>query len=177
MLCYSTALNLKSRKFLGKTKMAFVEIVSQHHKFWQPVRVKNLEVTLLFVDFSKAFDSIRRGKMKQILLAYRIPRVAVAAIIRFYKITKVKVRSTDWNTEFFDFLAGVLQANPFAPYLFIIFQDYLLRTSIDSMKENGLTLEKARNRRYAHTNNYGCVLRWWHTTSSKYTRPGLISAA
>ena len=32
------------------------------------VHVENLEVTILFVDFSKAFDSIHRGKMEQILL-------------------------------------------------------------------------------------------------------------
>ena len=34
------------------------------------VHAKNLEAKILFVDFSKAFDSIHRGKMEQILLAY-----------------------------------------------------------------------------------------------------------
>ena len=33
------------------------------------IRAKNLQATLLFVDFTKAFDSIHRGKMEQILLA------------------------------------------------------------------------------------------------------------
>ena len=33
------------------------------------VRAKNLQATLLFVDFTKAFDSIHRGKMELILLA------------------------------------------------------------------------------------------------------------
>ena len=33
------------------------------------VRAKNLQVTILFVDFTKAFDFIHRGKMEQILLA------------------------------------------------------------------------------------------------------------
>ena len=33
------------------------------------VRAKNLQATILFVDFTKAFDSIHREKMKQILLA------------------------------------------------------------------------------------------------------------
>ena len=37
------------------------------------VRAKNIQVTLLFVDFTKAFDSIHRGKMEQILLAYGLP--------------------------------------------------------------------------------------------------------
>ena len=31
------------------------------------VCAKNLEPTILFVDFTKAFDSIHRGKMEQIL--------------------------------------------------------------------------------------------------------------
>ena len=44
------------------------------------VRTKNLQATLIFVDFTKAFDSIHRGKMEQILLAYGIPKETVAAI-------------------------------------------------------------------------------------------------
>ena len=43
------------------------------------VRVKNLQVTILFVDFTKAFDSIHRGKMEQILLAYGLSKETVAA--------------------------------------------------------------------------------------------------
>ena len=35
-----------------------------------------------------------------------------------------------------------------APYLFIICLDYVLRTSIDKMKDNGFKLAKERSRRY-----------------------------
>ena len=45
------------------------------------VHVKNLEATLLLVDFSKTFDSIHRGKMEQILLAYSLPKETIAAIM------------------------------------------------------------------------------------------------
>ena len=45
-------------------------------------------------------------------------------------------------------VAGVLQGDTLAPYLFIICLDYVLRTSVDVMKENGLTLKQARSRRY-----------------------------
>ena len=38
--------------------------------------------------------------------------------------------------------------NTLAPYLFIICLDYVLRTSIDLIKENDLTLKKARSRLY-----------------------------
>ena len=40
------------------------------HQILEGVHVKNLEASILFVDFSKAFDSIHRGKMKQKLFAY-----------------------------------------------------------------------------------------------------------
>ena len=59
------------------------------------VRAKNLQATLLFVDFTKAFDSIHRGKMEQILLAYGLPKETVAAITILYRNTKLKVRSPD----------------------------------------------------------------------------------
>ena len=75
------------------------------------VRAKNLQATLIFVDFTKAFDSIHRGKMEQILLAYGIPKETVAAITILYRNTKVKVRSPDGDTEYFDIVAGVLQGD------------------------------------------------------------------
>ncbi len=48
----------------------------------------------------------------------------------------------------FDIVAGVLQGDTLAPYLFIICLDYVLRTSIDKIKENGFELTKKRSRRY-----------------------------
>ena len=51
--------------------------------------------------------------------------------------TKVKVRSPDGDTEYFDIVAGVLQGDTLAPYLFIICLDHVLRTSIDKIRENG----------------------------------------
>ena len=111
------------------------------------VRAKNLQATLIFVDFTKAFDSIDRGKMEQILLAYGMPKETVAAITILYRNTKLKVRSPDGDTE----VAEVLQGDTMAPYLFIICLDYILRTSIDKIRENGLELTRKRSRRYPVT--------------------------
>ena len=65
-----------------------------------------------------------------------------------YRNTKVKVRSPDGHTDYFDIVAGVLQGDTLAPYLFIICLDYVLRTSIDNIRENGFELTKKRSRRY-----------------------------
>ena len=53
------------------------------------------------------------------------------------------------DTEYFDIVAGVLQGDTQAPYLFIICLDYVLRTSIDKIRENGFELKKKRSRRYS----------------------------
>ena len=83
-----------------------------------------------------------------VLLAYSLPKETVAAITILYRNTKVKVRSPDGDTEYFDIVAGVLQGDTLAPYLFIICLDYVLRTSIDKIRENGFELTKKRRRRY-----------------------------
>ena len=81
-------------------------------------RAKNLQTTLLFVDFTKAFDSIHRGKMEQILLAHGLPKETVAAITILYRNTKMKVRSPDGDIEYFKIVAGVLQGDRLGPYLY-----------------------------------------------------------
>ena len=89
--------------------------------------------------------------MEQILLAYGIPKETVAAITILYRNTKVKVQSPDGDTEYFDIVAGVLQGDTLAPYLFIIRLDDVFRTSIDKIKENGFELTKKRSRSYPAT--------------------------
>ena len=89
--------------------------------------------------------------MEQILLAYGLPKKKkknVAAITILYRNTKVKVRSPGGDTEYFDIVARILQGDTLALFLFIISLDYVLRTSIDKIRENGLELTKKRSRRY-----------------------------
>ena len=86
--------------------------------------------------------------MEQILLAYGISKETVTAITILYKNTKVKVHSPDGDTDYFDIEAGVLQGNILAQYLFIIFLENVLRTSINKIRENGFELRKKRSRKY-----------------------------
>ena len=65
-----------------------------------------------------------------------------------YQNTTAKVQSLDRDTDPFDVLAGVLQGDTLAPFIFIICLDYVLRTSVDLLKELGFTLKTARGRRF-----------------------------
>ena len=69
-------------------------------KIIEEAKRNNLPETIVFVDFSKAFDSVHRAKMMQILKAYRIPNELVNAIHKLYKGTKTKVLSFDGETIF-----------------------------------------------------------------------------
>ena len=52
-----------------------------------------------------------------------LPKETIAAVMILYRNTKVNVRSPDGDTEYFDIVAGVLQGDTLAPYLFIICLD------------------------------------------------------
>ena len=91
--------------------------------------------------------------MEQILLAYDLHKETVAAIMILYKNMKVKVCSLDGDKDYFNIVTGVLQRDTLVPYLFICL-DYVLRTSIDLMKENSFKLAKERNRKCPCINYY-----------------------
>ena len=79
---------------------------------------------------------------------FKNKKLTVSAIMLLSINTKVKVRSPDGDTDYFDFVVGVLRGDTLALYLFIICLDYVLRTSIDNIKENGFKLTKERSKRY-----------------------------
>ena len=56
----------------------------------------------MFVDFSKTFDSIPRGKMEQILLAFGLPKEFVITIMMLYNNMKVMVPLPNGNTDVFE---------------------------------------------------------------------------
>ena len=114
----------------------------------ESVGAKNLQTTILFVYFTKAFDIIHRGNMEQILLAYGLLKENIAAIMMIYRNSKVIARSPNGDKDYFDIVAGVQQGDTLAQHLFIICQDYVLRTSIDKIKDNGFKLTIERSRRY-----------------------------
>ena len=74
--------------------------------------------------------------MEQIPLASGLCKEIVTARMMLYKSTKIKIDSPNGDTDFFDIVSGVLQGHTLAPYLLIIYQDYILQMSIDLMKEN-----------------------------------------
>ena len=98
------------------------------------MRKLNKDAFICFVDFKKAFDSISREKMFEILKLYGIPEKIIQAIRALYVSTKAKVISPDGDTEVFDIHAGVLQGDTLAPFLFIVVLDLCFKNLCWSFK-------------------------------------------
>ena len=64
-----------------------------------------------------------------------------------YANTIAKVISPDGDTDFFEILAGVLQGDTLAPFLFIIVIDYILRVTVEGHESLGFTLHEGRSSR------------------------------
>ena len=110
---------------------------------------KNLPLAIIFIDFSKAFDSIHRERMFKILEAYGIPTSIVNAIKLIYENSSAQVLTPDGETSFFDILSGIFQGDTLAPFLFIIVLDYALKEAFKiSNSESGIVIEPRRSRRH-----------------------------
>ena len=85
--------------------------------------------------------------MEQIFRVFGLPKETVTTIIILKRNTEVNVRSPDGDAYFFDIVVRVLQGDTLAPYMFIICIDYLLRTSIDLIKESGFSIKKKKKKK------------------------------
>ena len=67
-----------------------------------------MQKTLRQQYFLSPLTPYTEGKLEQILLANGLPKETVTAIMMLYRNTKVKVRSSDGDTDYFNVVAGVL---------------------------------------------------------------------
>ena len=63
-------------------------------------------------------------------------------------VYQAQVLSLDDDTDFFEILAGVLQGDTLAPYLFTIALDYVMRQAVGNESNLGFTLDRSRSRQH-----------------------------
>ena len=85
--------------------------------------------------------------MFTILKAYGIPDKILQLIKSVYDQTTARVISPDGITELFGVLAGILQGDTLAPYLFIIIVDYILCKAFKDNDELGFTVTPGKGGR------------------------------
>ena len=94
-----------------------------------------MDAIITYVDFRKAFDSIVRGIMFNIIIAYGIPKPLVNMISITNENIEAKVLTPYGDINSFHINSGVLQVDTLAPFLFIIVLDYTMRSAIQGREE------------------------------------------
>ena len=87
----------------------------------------DMTLVAVFIDYTKAFDSVKWDQLKAILIAYRLPVKLVNGIMSLYRGATARVRTSDGLTDIIALSRGVLQGDTFAPYLFVIIMDFIIR--------------------------------------------------
>ena len=76
----------------------------------------NISDVLTFINFVKAYDTINRATMIDILDKCGIPEIVLKTIKLLYSYTWAKVVTNDGITEAFEVNTGILQGDTLAPY-------------------------------------------------------------
>ena len=111
-------------------------------KIIEEIKIASRKASIVFADFSKAFDSINKGAMLHVLHLYGLPDKTIAGIKTMYDNPETFVLSPDGATDSFFTTTGILQGDTLAPYLFLIVVDYILRISLDPINNHGLPLRE-----------------------------------
>ena len=90
-------------------------------------------LTLLYIDFRKAFDSVSHSALRDMLAAYQIPHNLMSCVLQCYTNHVVQVAGVGGvgqGSPQYDLKSGVLQGDTLAPYLFIMLLNLLLEEAI-----------------------------------------------
>ena len=94
-------------------------IIEQSIEFQQPISIN-------FIDFKKAFDSIHRESLWNIAGTYRIPDRFINIFRNIYFNFSCCVKTNTGTTEFFDIVTGVRQGCILSPFLFFLVTDFVM---------------------------------------------------
>ena len=92
---------------------------------------------LLFIDFKKAYDSVRREALYNILIEFGIPRKLVGLIKMCQTETYSRVWVGNYLSEMFPIRNGLKQGDALSPLLFNFPLEYAIKRVQDGLKLNG----------------------------------------
>ena len=92
------------------------------------------------VDLEKAYDTVRRDKLWQVLEEYGIHGRLLGAVRAFYKKSEACVKIGEKMSRWFQITRGVRQGCVMSPWLFNVFMDKIVREAQERFTE-GVLLE------------------------------------
>ena len=117
------------------------------------IKKQNSDLHILFIDYSKAFDTVYHSFLWKVLTDLGVPQHLVWLIRKLYEKATGIVRVDDDNTEEFEFGKGVRQGCLLSPFLFNAVGESIMRKVENTIEadEAGITIggRKIWNIRYA----------------------------
>ena len=106
----------------GQKERGCIELIVALRLLISFCKRKRKKLFIVFVDFSKAYDRVPRGKLFKVLKLFGCGSVMLSALIAMYKVTTCILGTTTISTTI-----GVRQGSPTSCFLFIIFVEMLIR--------------------------------------------------
>jgi len=85
------------------------------------------QLWIVFVDFAKAYDSVVRGRLWNVLKSFGVPELFISRVYALHRNTSVKVRIGGLLGKEFQTKLGLRQGCVMAPVLFNIYLDYVMK--------------------------------------------------
>ncbi len=123
------------RKGRGTTDQIFCvrEMIERHIEHHDPLY-------MAFIDLKKAYDSVSRSLLMDILRAEGLPEKLVVLIERLYAKTSLKVRIKQEIGRGVDISTGVRQGCVISPVLFNLFLNFILKLIRPELEARGVKL-------------------------------------
>ena len=115
--------------------MIVVQEIIQH------ARLHKKTVHVTWLDLADAFGSVPHEIIPHVMLHYYLPKNIVAYITNLYTKLIGKVYTEDWETEFFKFLKGVFQGDPYSVVIFLIVFNPIIKYIKQYKLTNGYTIK------------------------------------
>ena len=102
----------------------------------------NANLYVCYVDFEKAFDSIDRGILWEIMGDYSIPSKLITMVKAMYEQSKCAVVDSSGSYDWFNVRTGVKQGCCMSGFLFLPVIDWVLRRTTEG-KRTGIRWQLA----------------------------------
>lgn len=119
-----------------RTNRSTTDMVFVLRQLQEKCREQNKALFVTFVDLTKAFDSVSRKGLWQILERLGCPPKFLAMVIQLHEVQQGQVRYTTDLSEPFQIGNGVKQGCVLAPTLFSIFFSMMLKRATEDLDEN-----------------------------------------
>ena len=114
----------------------------------EEISVRQTKGIVTFLDFSKAFDSILHSQLRNVLMAFRIPKKLISAILSVYSGHQGKLLTGAGVAGPFPVQQGVLQGDSLSPFTFVMTLDLVLKLAIEDHEHLGFEISPRKSTRH-----------------------------